>query len=46
MKKRLLITRRLPEAVEARANADYEVLQAADDHQLLVGEVHLEKSNN
>ncbi len=34
MKKRILITRRLPEAVEARARRDYDVLQNADDHQM------------
>lgn len=39
MKKRLLITRRLPAAVEARANADYEVLQAQDDHQMTTDEI-------
>jgi lactate dehydrogenase-like 2-hydroxyacid dehydrogenase len=39
MKKRLLITRRLPAAVEARANADYEVVQAADDHQMSTDEI-------
>lgn len=39
MKKRLLITRRLPEAVEARANADYDVVQAADDHQMTTDEI-------
>ncbi len=39
MKKRLLITRRLPAAVEARANATYEVLQAQDDHQMTTDEI-------
>jgi lactate dehydrogenase-like 2-hydroxyacid dehydrogenase len=39
MKKRLLITRRLPAAVEARANADYDVVQAADDHQMTPDEI-------
>lgn len=42
-KKRLLITRRLPAAVEARANADYEVIQAEDDHQMTTDEI-VEKS--
>lgn len=39
MKKRLLITRRLPEAVEERANRDYEVTQNADDHQMTTDEI-------
>lgn len=39
MKKRLLITRRLPAAAEARANADYDVLQAQDDHQMTTDEI-------
>ena len=39
MKKRLLITRRLPEAVEVRANRDYEVVQNADDHQMTTDEI-------
>ncbi len=39
MKKRVLITRRLPEAVEARANTDYEVVQHADDHQMSTDEI-------
>ena len=34
MKKRILITRRLPEAAEARAHRDYAVVQHADDHQM------------
>lgn len=39
MKKRLLITRRLPAAVEARANAAYDVKQASDDHQMTTDEI-------
>lgn len=39
MKKRLLVTRRLPAAVEARANRDYEVTQNADDHQMTTDEI-------
>ena len=39
MKKRLLITRRLPEAVEARARATYDVVQHADDRQMSMDEV-------
>ncbi len=39
MKKRLLITRRLPDAVEERANRDYEVVQNADDHQMTTDEI-------
>ena len=39
MKKRLLITRRLPEAVEKRANAAYDVNQNADDHQMTTNEI-------
>ncbi len=39
MKKRLLITRRLPDAVEVRANRDYAVTQAADDHQMTTDEI-------
>ena len=39
MKKRLLITRRLPEAVEKRANAAYDVNQNADDHQMTTDEI-------
>ncbi|MCH9808336.1 MAG: D-glycerate dehydrogenase [Alphaproteobacteria bacterium] len=39
MKKRLLITRRLPDAVEARANADYDVVQNEDDHQMTTDEI-------
>jgi len=39
MKKRLLITRRLPEAVEARAHRDYEVVQNEDDHQMSTDEI-------
>lgn len=34
MKKRLLITRRLPSAVEERAHRDYEVVLNEDDHQM------------
>ena len=39
MKKRILITRRLPDAVEARARATYEVTQHADDRQMSMDEV-------
>jgi lactate dehydrogenase-like 2-hydroxyacid dehydrogenase len=39
MKKRLLITRRLPDAVEARARATYDVVQHADDRQMGMDEV-------
>lgn len=39
MKKRLLITRRLPDAVEARARATYEVTQHADDRQMSMDEI-------
>ena len=39
MKKRLLITRRLPYAAEARANRDYAVTQNADDHQMTDDEI-------
>jgi lactate dehydrogenase-like 2-hydroxyacid dehydrogenase len=39
MKKRLLITRRLPDAVEARARATYDVTQHADDRQMGMDEV-------
>jgi len=39
MKKRLLFTRRLPEAVEVRASRDYEVVQNADDHQMTTDEI-------
>jgi lactate dehydrogenase-like 2-hydroxyacid dehydrogenase len=39
MKKRLLITRRLPDAVEARARATYDVTQHADDRQMTMDEV-------
>ena len=39
MKKRLLITRRLPEAVEARARAAYEVIQHTDDRQMGMDEI-------
>ena len=45
MKKRLLITRRLPNAVEERANRDYEVVQNADDHQMTTDEI-VEKSQD
>lgn len=45
MKKRLLITRRLPEAVEERANRDYEVIQNEDDHQMTTDEI-VEKAAN
>ncbi len=39
MKKRVLITRRLPDAVEARARATYDVVQHADDRQMPIDEV-------
>ncbi|MCB1520855.1 MAG: D-glycerate dehydrogenase [Hyphomicrobiaceae bacterium] len=39
MKKRLLITRRLPEAAEARARRDYDVVQNEDDHQMTADEI-------
>jgi lactate dehydrogenase-like 2-hydroxyacid dehydrogenase len=39
MKKRLLITRRLPDAVEARAHATYDVVQHRDDRQMSMDEV-------
>ena len=39
MKKKLLITRRLPDAVEARARASYDVTQHADDRQMTIEEV-------
>ena len=39
MKKRLLITRRLPDEVEARARATYDVIQHADDRQMSMDEV-------
>jgi lactate dehydrogenase-like 2-hydroxyacid dehydrogenase len=39
MKKRILITRRLPQAAEARANRDYAVRQHADDHQMTTDEI-------
>lgn len=39
MKKKLLITRRLPEAVEARARGSYEVTQHSDDRQMKIEEV-------
>ena len=45
MKKRILITRRLPEAVEARARRDYEVVQNADDHQMSADEILAEAPN-
>ena len=38
-KKKILITRRLPDAVEARARAAYDVTQHADDRQMSVDEV-------
>lgn len=38
-KKRILITRRLPDAVEARARAAYDVVQHADDRQMSIDEV-------
>ena len=39
MKKRLLITRRLPDAAEARARETYDVVQHADDRQMSMDEV-------
>jgi lactate dehydrogenase-like 2-hydroxyacid dehydrogenase len=39
MKKRILITRRLPAAVEERANRSYAVRQHADDHQMATEEI-------
>jgi lactate dehydrogenase-like 2-hydroxyacid dehydrogenase len=39
MKKRILITRRLPKACEERAGRDYEVRQHADDHQMTTDEI-------
>ena len=39
MKKKILITRRLPKACEERAARDYEVLQNADDHQMTGDEI-------
>jgi len=45
MKKRILITRRLPEAVEARARRDYEVVQNADDHQMTPDEILAQAPN-
>lgn len=39
MKKRVLITRRLPDAVEARARATYDVVQHSDDRQMGIDEV-------
>jgi len=44
MKKRILITRRLPEEAEARAHRDYTVVQNADDHQMTADEI-VEKAN-
>lgn len=44
-KKRLLITRRLPEAAEARARRDYDVVQHADDHQMTTDEIVAEANN-
>ncbi len=38
-KKRILITRRLPDAVEARARAAYDVTQHADDRQMSLDEL-------
>ncbi len=38
-KKKILITRRLPDAVEARARAAYDVVQHADDRQMGIDEV-------
>lgn len=38
-KKKVLITRRLPEAVEARARAIYDVTQHADDRQMSIDEM-------
>lgn len=39
MKKKLLITRRLPVAAEERARRDYDVTQNADDHQMTTDEI-------
>lgn len=39
MKKRILITRRLPTAVEERARRDYDVKQHGDDHQMTADEI-------
>lgn len=39
MKKKLLITRRLPAAAEERARRDYDVTQNADDHQMSTDEI-------
>lgn len=39
MSKRILITRRLPDAAEARANRDYAVTQNEDDHQMTTDEI-------
>lgn len=39
MKKKILITRRLPQAVEERARRDYEVVQNEDDHQMSTDEI-------
>jgi len=39
MKKRLLITRRLPSAVEERAHRDYDVVLNEDDHQMTAEEI-------
>lgn len=44
-KKRILITRRLPDAVEARARAAYDVTQHADDRQMAIDEL-LETAKN
>lgn len=38
-KKKILITRRLPDAVEARARATYDVTQHADDRQMSIDEM-------
>ncbi len=38
-KKKILITRRLPDAVEARARAAYDVTQHADDRQMSIDEM-------
>ena len=39
MKKKILITRRLPKAVEERARATYDVTQHADDRQMSIDEL-------
>lgn len=39
MKKKILITRRLPQAVEERARRDYDVVQNEDDHQMSTDEI-------